>query len=274
MKPLELETALLRIKEAGRKALVPYFMGLWPDRAAFQELLAAAGRSGATAVEVGLPFTDPVADGPSIQAAGQAVLDRGATAERVFDAVAEVAPACRAPLVLMTYANPVLRAGASRFLARAADAGFQGLIVPDLPSIEAHDLRQQASLAGLALVGMAAPNTPAHRLERIARSARGFVYLVSVTGVTGARANLAVELDGVVAGLRRATDLPVYVGFGVSGPEAARRAARQADGVIVGSALIDRVRSNGRAPADAVGQLLRDMRVALDGERALERSPS
>ena len=148
MQPLPLELTLTRKKETGRKALLPYFMGLWPDPATFQELLIAASRAGATAIEVGLPFSDPVADGPSIQAAGQDVLDRGATAGRVFDAVAQVADHIKTPLVLMTYANPVLRTGTDRFLARAASAGFQGLIVPNLPCDEAGDLSRQASRCG------------------------------------------------------------------------------------------------------------------------------
>jgi tryptophan synthase alpha chain len=259
METRSLESQLTEIKALGRKALVPYFMGGWPDRRRFLKMLRAAVEAGADAVEVGLAHSDPVADGPVIQRAGRQVLDRGVRPDDVFDAVAEVASDLAVPLILMTYANMVLRPCAASFLGRAADAGFTGLVLPDLPIEEWDRVQDQ----GMALIPFVAPTTNPERLSRAARAAQGFVYLVSVTGVTGSRPKEEFDIAPTVTALRRETDLPLYAGFGVASARQAARAAEQADGVIVGSALISSA-SGADNPAAAVGTLLKSMRTALD----------
>jgi tryptophan synthase alpha chain len=243
----------------GRKAaLMPYLMGGFPDLDASRAVGEACIDAGADLLELGVPFSDPLADGPVIHAAATDALAAGATIHgvlRVCESLAE-----RVPVVLMVYANVVLAGGDSGFVERAAAAGAAGLIVPDLPHDEAGDLRGVCDQHGIALVPLAAPNTPPQRMEAIAADARGFVYTVSVAGTTGERTELPPELRATVQRVRDAASVPVAVGFGISTPDQARQVAEIADGVIVGSRV---VRAAGEGGPDAVSELVAELAEAL-----------
>jgi tryptophan synthase alpha chain len=222
---------------AGRAALMPYLMGGYPDLPGSLRVGEAFADAGADLVELGVPFSDPLADGPAIQAAGTRALEAGATFEAVLEEVA--APlAGRLPVVLMCYANPIYTRGFDAVAVRLAEAGVAGLIVPDLPVDEAVELRETCDRHGVALVPLLAPNTPRAGVETIAAAARGFIYVVSVTGVTGERGELPHELRDVVARVREAAAVPAAVGFGVATPEQVAEVGAIADGVIVGSRLV------------------------------------
>lgn len=246
---------------AGRAALMPYLMAGFPDLPTSQAIGAAYADGGADLVELGLPFSDPLADGPVIQMAGAQALRAGTT----VDGVLEVAQAlsARLPVVLMGYVNLVLARGPERFAAAAAAAGASGLILPDLPFEEAPSVLQACDDAGLALVPLVAPTTPEDRLAMIGARARGFVYTVSLTGTTGERTVLADAFAAVVARTRAHTSVPVALGFGISTPEqAAAAAAGGADGVIVGSRLV-RAAAEADRPAAAVRDLVAGLAAAL-----------
>jgi tryptophan synthase alpha chain len=226
-----------------RAALMPYLMGGYPDVAGSLRLGEAMVEAGADLIELGIPFSDPLADGPVIQAAGEQALRAGATFDSVLDAVAKPL-AKRVALVVMCYANPILARGRDAVAAQLAGAGVAGLIVPDLPVEEANELRESCDSAGVALVPLVAPTTTSDRIQKTAAAARGFIYVVSVTGVTGERNELPPGLEAVVSHVQGVATVPVAVGFGVATPEQASRVAAIADGVIIGSRLV-------RALADA-----------------------
>jgi tryptophan synthase alpha chain len=241
-----------------RAALMPYLMGGYPSLE--ESVLAglAAVDAGADLLELGIPFSDPLADGPVIHAAATSALAAGATPHGVLGACERLA--VRVPVVLMVYANIVLTAGADAFALRAASAGASGLIVPDLPHDEAAELRAACDAEGLALVPLVAPTTTPERIAAIGADARGFVYTVSLTGTTGERAELPEGLAETVQRVRAATEVPVAVGFGISTPEQARSVAEVADGVIVGSRV---VRAAGEGGAAAVGSVVAELSGAL-----------
>jgi tryptophan synthase alpha chain len=244
-----------------RAALMPYLMGGFPDVATSRAIGEAYADGGADLVELGVPFSDPLADGPVIQAAGTRALAAGATVGAVLE-VAE-ALARRLPVILMCYSNLVLARGAEAFAAGLAATGASGLIVPDLPLEEAGDVRAACEAAGIALVPLVAPTTPDDRLTAIGAQARGFIYAVSVTGTTGERAALSDTFAAVVERAKAHTEVPVALGFGIATPEhAAQAATAGADGVIVGSRL---VRAAGEAadPAVAVREVVAGMADAL-----------
>jgi tryptophan synthase alpha chain len=244
-----------------RAALMPYLMGGFPDVATSRAIGEAYADGGADLVELGVPFSDPLADGPVIQAAGTRALAAGATVSRVLEVAAALAQ--RLPVVLMCYANLVMARGVDAFAAELARVGASGLIVPDLPLEEAGETRAACEAAGVALVPLVAPTTPEERLAAIGAQARGFLYTVSVTGTTGERATLADAFAAVVERAKAHTAVPVALGFGIATPEhAAQAAAAGADGVIVGSRL---VRAAGEAadPAAAVRELVGEMAAAL-----------
>jgi tryptophan synthase alpha chain len=244
-----------------RAALMPYLMGGFPDAATATEIGRAYADGGADLVELGVPFSDPLADGPVIHEAGTAALRAGATVEGTF--VQCEALAARVPVVLMCYANLVLARGAEAFVRRLADAGGSGLIVPDLPLEEAPAILEACDAVGVALVPLVAPTTPDERLRRIGDRARGFLYTVSVVGTTGERAALADRFEAIVTRAKAATSVPVALGFGSATPAQARQAADAgADGVIVGSRL---VRAAGEAddPARAVRELVNSLADGL-----------
>lgn len=230
----DLETALRARRAGGGRAFVPYVTGGLPGVDA--ELLRGLEQAGADAIEVGIPFSDPVMDGGVIQEASSRALEAGA---RPADVLALVERArLGVPVAAMTYFNPVLHRGPSRFLAQAAAAGVSGLIVPDLPVDEADDLVRACREAEVDPVLLAAPGSPAERLASIATCAGGFVYCVATYGVTGERAALAETAEELVSALRPLTDLPLLIGVGIGTPEQAGEACRFADGVVVGSALV------------------------------------
>jgi tryptophan synthase alpha chain len=234
----------------GRAALMPYLMGGFPTVAGSIAVGEGYADSGADLVELGVPFSDPLADGPVIHAAATRALHAGATLHGVLEAGARIAE--RVPVVAMCYANPILARGLERFVADLADRAISGLIVPDLPLEEAASVRAACDAAGVALVPLVAPTTPPARLHAIGAAARGFVYTVSVTGTTGERAAVRHDLGPLLARVKAATAVPVAVGFGIStGEHAAAAAAAGADGVIVGTRLVRAVDEEGPAGAAA-----------------------
>lgn len=245
------------LRARGRRALVPYITAGHPDAARTVELMSALEQSGADVIELGLPFSDPMADGPVIQASSQRALEQGMSFDRLLELVSRARPAI--PLVLFTYLNPLLAAGRDA-LARAAQAGFSGVLVTDLPVGSDPDLEARIGGGPLAFVRLVAPTTPAARMREIAAHGSGFVYLISRLGVTGVRDDLPAELPDTVSRLRGATTLPIAVGFGVSRPEQAAAVARIADGVVVGSAI---VRAAGESVEHAA-RLAASLRAAID----------
>jgi tryptophan synthase alpha chain len=244
-----------------RAALMPYLMGGFPDLAASRAIGEAYAEGGADVVELGVPFSDPLADGPVIQAAGTRALAAGATVDGVLEVAAALAP--RLPVVVMAYANLVFARGAERFAAALAAAGASGLIVPDLPLEEAPAALEACDAAGVALVPLVAPTTPDERLAAIGARARGFLYTVSVTGTTGERASLAETFAAVVGRAKAHAPVPVALGFGIATPEHAAQAAEAgADGVIVGSRLV-RAAGDAADPAAAVHEVVAGMAAAL-----------
>lgn len=230
------------LKAAGRSALMPYVMVGFPERDSAVELALALEEAGADLFELGVPFSDPLADGATVQRASERALANGV---RLADCLATVAMlrerGLRAPLVLMGYYNPFLQYGLERFMADAAAAGADGLIIPDLPPEEAGSCLAACKAAGLDLVCMIAPTTPDERIAQIAQIASGFLYCVALTGVTGARTQLWEGLPGFLQRVRRQTDLPLVVGFGISTAQHVRQVSEYADGAIVASALIDAI---------------------------------
>jgi len=246
-----------------RPALVGYVTaGIRPD---WVDLVAAIAEAGADAVEIGLPFSDPMLDGATVQQASDRALRLGATPDGVLAGVERVRDRLGVPAVVMTYANLVVRHGAAAFCRRLAAAGVDGLIVPDLPLDEATDLAEAAEREGIALVLLVSPSTPPARRRAICRRSRGFVYAVATMGTTGERAALDPAAAAVAAGARTDGDLPVLLGFGISTPAQAALAAGAADGVVIGSALMRRV-LDGATPAD-LAAYLGEVRVALDHQR-------
>jgi tryptophan synthase alpha chain len=241
-----------------RAALMPYLMGGYPDLDASTEAGLAAADAGADLIELGIPFSDPLADGPVIHAAGTAALARGATPHGVLRVCERLSE--RLPVVLMVYVNVVRAAGPQAFALRAAAAGAAGLIVPDLPHDEAGEVRAACDAEGLALVPLVAPTTTPERVVDIAADARGFVYTVSLTGTTGERSELPPGLADTVERVRAASAVPVAVGFGISTSDQARAVADLADGVIVGSRV---VRAAGEGGPGAVGALVGELAAAL-----------
>jgi len=244
-----------------RAALMPYLMGGFPDLETSRAIGVAYAESGADLVELGVPFSDPLADGPVIHAAGTAALAAGATLHHVLEVGREIA--AHVPVVVMCYANMILARGYERFADGLVAAAASGLIVPDLPLEEAPELLAICDQRGIALVPLVAPTTPAERLRRIGERARGFVYTVSLTGTTGERTSLAPMLAQAIARAAASTEVPVAVGFGIGTAEHVAAAAQAgADGVIIGSRLV-RAAGEGGDPVAAVSELVREFSGAL-----------
>jgi tryptophan synthase alpha chain len=253
-------------REEGRAALMPYMMAGFPDRESSLAVAAAYADSGADLIELGVPFSDPLADGPTIHAAATAALANGATLASALEVCESVAD--RVPVVFMVYSNMVLaHGGAAEFARRAAAAGAAGAIVPDLPLEEAEDVRESFAAGELALAPLVAPTTPPERRAAICAVAQGFVYVVSTVGTTGERAEVPATLVDLVTATKADAEVPVAVGFGIGTPEQAAEVGQIADGVIIGSRLVRAVAEAGStaAAADAVGSFLRETRIALAG---------
>jgi tryptophan synthase alpha chain len=250
-------------RDEGRAALMPYMMGGFPDAETSLAVAESYAEAGADLVELGVPFSDPLADGPVIHAAATRALGAGATLEGVLAICERVAP--RVPVVPMVYANMVLARGAGEFARLLADAGAAGAIVPDLPLEEAGEVADRLGRAGIALVPLVAPTTPPERRRRICERAQGFVYVVSDTRVTGERDALPTGLAELVAAVRGEAPVPAAVGFGIGTPEQAATVGRIADGVIVGTRLVRAVGEAGgqRAATEAVSEFLAAARGAM-----------
>jgi tryptophan synthase alpha chain len=255
-----LREAFTKAKSENRPALVCYLMGGDPSLGASEELLLALDAAGADVIELGVPFSDPIADGPVLQMSATRALQAGTTLPKLITLAARVKGKVRAPLVVMGYCNPFFALGWERFAKDAADAGVCGAIVPDVPLEEAGPLREALAAHGLAWVPLCAPTTGDERLEKIAAGAEGFLYYVSVTGVTGARAALPEDLAARLSTLRRLSRAPVAVGFGISKPEQAAALRGQADGVVVGSAIVMAHHTGG---VQAAAELVRGLAKAL-----------
>lgn len=240
-----LEATFARLRERGERALMPYFTAGDPSLAVTRALLLEAARRGADVIELGIPFSDPLADGPVIQRASQRALASGVTLARVLELVRDVRGEVSVPIVFLTYYNPVHAFGLKAFAHAAVEAGVDGVIVADLPPEEAGPFATEARGAGLDLIHLVAPTSPPDRMRFIARRSRGFIYVVSLTGVTGARATLPPDLVEHLRQLRAVTTKPICVGFGISTPEQVAAVAPYADGMIVGSAVVGLVEAHG-----------------------------
>jgi tryptophan synthase alpha chain len=260
-----LDEAFARLRARGERALVPYFTAGDPSLADTRRLVVEAARRGADVVELGVPFSDPLADGPVIQRAGMRALAAGTTVPRVLETVAALRAEVDVPLVLLTYYNPVLAFGLKAFARTAVDAGVDGAIVADLPPEESDPLGTEAAAAGLDLIYMVAPTSTPPRVRLIAKKSRGFIYVVSLTGVTGERHELPPDMTTQIVTLRRETTMPVCVGFGISTPAQVAAVGRVADGAIVGSAIVRLVeaRAGSSTLVDDVGKFIAELKAPL-----------
>ena len=255
---------MTRLSQAfnGKKPLIGFITCGDPDLVTTIEVAKAMVAQGVGVIELGIPFSDPTAEGPVIEAANARALAAGTTTDKVFEMVVELRKAVDVPLLFMTYANVVFSYGTERFMQRAQAAGIDGLILPDVPYEERDEFLPQAQAHGLALVSFIAP-TSEGRIERIARDAQGFIYLVSSLGVTGERESLQANLAATIKRIRAVTQTPVAVGFGISTPEQVCAVADVADGVIVGSAIVKRIAEHPHNAPQAVGDFVATLTAAL-----------
>lgn len=260
-----------RLDREGRKGLFIYLTVGDPDLETTGRLVKALVEAGADLVELGLPFSDPLADGPTIQAAAQRSLNGGFRTRQLFQLITDLRREVAVPLVVLSYYNPIFREGTERFATSLAAAGGDGVMVPDLPLEETGELRAALEDRDLHLIDFLAPTSTDDRLAEVGRQARGFIYCVSLTGVTGVRQRLAVDLGPFLDRVRRVTQVPLALGFGISNPHQAREAARHAEAVIVGSAVVDIIEAQGRESAATVTALVAALRRALD-ENPVDRN--
>jgi tryptophan synthase alpha chain len=264
-----------RLRKRGETALIPFITAGDPDLTTTADLIVEMDEKGADLIELGLPFSDPLADGPTIQAASQRALRRNVNAKDVFELVRAVRGRTEIPLVLMGYYNPILQYGLARFARDAVDAGLDGTIVPDLPVEEAGEWMREAKAHGLSNILLVAPTTPGERIRKIARASRGFLYYVSITGITGTTSELPPELAEGLAAVKQLTSKPVAVGFGISRADQVARLSGTADGIIVGSAIVRLVEANtlregeelraGPGLVSAVGEFVQELKQATRG---------
>ena len=271
-----IEKRFAQLRAEGRAGLVAYLVAGDPDPETSLRLFSGVAAAGADLIEIGMPFSDPMADGPSIQAAGQRALKAGMTLRKTLAMVRELrARDPDTPYVLMGYYNPIYRYGAEVFARDAVAAGVDGAIIVDLPPEEDAELAEPARLAGLDLVRLATPTSDEQRLPAIVTHASGFVYYVAIAGITGTRSADAASVHAAVSRLRRFTDLPVAVGFGIKNPEQAAEVAKAADAAAVGTALVDRLAQNlddqGKAKPGLIDAVLADIRALAEGIRGARR---
>lgn len=254
------------LRSANQKALIPFFTAGDPDLATTAELVRAAASSGANLCEIGVPYSDPIADGPVIQASYQRALDGGFKLQQVFEMGRSLSGDVAMPLVTMVSYSIIFRVGLQRYVELAKAAGYAGAIVPDLLVEEADEMAKVCRAEDFSLIQLVTPTTPRERQVRIAESSSGFLYYVSVTGITGERKALPENLVDNVAWLRGQTELPICIGFGISGTDTAAKLAPVADGLIVGSAIIRRVAeaADRQTARDSVSVFLRELREAID----------
>ena len=254
-----------KITEAFRsgKAFIPFITCGDPDLATTEAAVTEAVKNGAALVELGIPFSDPTAEGPVIQGANIRALRGGVDTDKIFGLVRRLRESVTVPLVFMTYANVVFSYGTERFLSECAEVGIDGLILPDVPYEEKEDFAPYCRRYGVEWISLIAP-TSADRIGMIAREAEGFIYLVSSLGVTGMRSDISTDLASIVSIIRQSTDIPVAIGFGISNPAQAQKMAALADGVIVGSAVVRLLEKYGTEAAGPVGAFVRSMADALN----------
>lgn len=253
------------LKKRGETALIPFITAGDPDVETSEALVVEMAENGADLIELGLPFSDPLADGPTIQAASQRALAAGMNTKKFFDLVKRIRKRCQTPLVLMGYYNPIYKYGLERFAADAAKAGIDGTIIPDLPLEESGPWMKAAKKAGLANIFLIAPNTPPERIEKIGKASQGFLYYVSVTGITGARSDLPPQLSKGLKTAKRLVDIPLAVGFGISRPEQVAMLSKFADGIIVGSAIVkivEKYGNNTQKAVERVGAFVKGLKEA------------
>ncbi|MBX6740598.1 MAG: tryptophan synthase subunit alpha [Acetobacteraceae bacterium] len=265
------------LKREGRGALVTYLQAYDPDPATSLAILRGLPGAGADVIEIGVPFTDPMADGPAIQRAAQRALKAGATLAGVLAMVRDFrSEDATTPVVLMGYFNPILSYGLDRFCTDAADSGVDGLIIVDLPPEEADEIEPQAKTAGLDLIRLVAPTTDEQRLPRVLAATSGFIYYVSITGITGTRSATTEQLAAAIPRIRRHTELPLAIGFGIRTPQQAAEASRIADGAVVGTALVDTLAASldeqGRARPDTVRRVLDQVRSLAEAVRTARQA--
>ncbi|MGF2037122.1 MAG: tryptophan synthase subunit alpha [Nostoc sp. CmiVER01] len=253
------------LRDRQQCALIPFITAGDPNLETTAEALRILDRNGADFIELGVPYSDPLADGPVIQAAATRALQKGTKLEQVLEMLHIVIPSLKAPIILFTYYNPILHRGIKSFLAQIATAGVQGLVVPDLPLEEAEELIQTAASFGIEVILLVAPTSSRDRIEAIAHQSQGFIYLVSVTGVTGIRAEIQDRVKYLLKDLRSVTDKPIGVGFGISGPEQAHQVKEWgADAVIVGSAFVKRLAEGSpNEGLQAVEELCQELKAAI-----------
>ena len=253
------------LRSRNQCALIPFITAGDPDLETTAEALRLLDRNGADFIELGVPYSDPLADGPVIQAAATRALQKGTTLEQVLEMVGAVSPSLKAPLILFTYYNPILNLGIQQFLAKIASVGVRGLVVPDLPLEEATDLISAGANFGIEVILLVAPTSSRDRIEAIARQSQGFIYLVSVTGVTGMRAQIQDRVKDLLIDLRSVTDKPIGVGFGISGVEQARQMMNWgADAAIVGSAFVKLLTTGSPSEGlQSITELCRELKAAI-----------
>ena len=253
-----------RISDAFKKgkAFIPFITGGDPDVETTYELIKAMAANGADIIEIGIPFSDPIAEGPVIQEADLRALSSGTTTDALFDMVVRLRKEIDIPLIFMTYANPIYVYGKERFMKRCADVGIDGVIVPDIPFEEKAELSGVCMENGIDLISMIAP-TSDDRIETIAKEAEGFIYCVSSLGVTGVRSEIKTDIGAMVAHVKTVTDTPVAVGFGISTPEQAKKMAALSDGAIVGSAIVKIVAQYGKDAVPYVADYVKKMKAGV-----------
>jgi len=263
--PNRLDATFRRLKDSGEKALIAYLMAGDPGLAETEQLVLALEQAGADVIELGVPFSDPIADGPVIQQAAQRALQSGTSLRLILASVASLRQRTEIPIVLMLYYNSIYAMGHEAFCRAAKEAGVDGLIVPDMPPDEAGPLKGLAEAAGLQLIFLLAPTSTEGRRKFVARESHGFVYYVSLTGITGAKLTNVLDVGQNVEKIRKVSETPIAVGFGVATPEDAARVAKIADGVIVGSAIVQRIVShqNDRDMVGNVAGFVRSLKAAM-----------
>ncbi|MCX5717220.1 MAG: tryptophan synthase subunit alpha [Nitrospirae bacterium] len=239
-----IEKVFKKLKAQNEKAFIPYIMAGDPSLDKTKEIVLMFEECGADIVELGVPFTDPLADGPTIQRAAERALKNGVTLKKVIALVKDLRQKTKIPLVLMTYYNPVFKYGEERFIADAKDAGVDGVIIPDLPPDEAGKFTRLAKNAALASIFLLAPTSTDERIKKVASASTGFIYYVSITGITGAQLLLDDSIEKSIKGIRKISDKPVAVGFGISTPDEAKAVAGVSDGVIIGSAIVKKAQAS------------------------------
>ena len=260
-----IEEKFKKLKEANQKALIPFITAGDPDLDTTKRLVIEMERAGADIIELGVPFSDPIADGPAIQKASYRSLKSGTTLKKIIGVVKELRQTTEIPLVLMTYYNPVFKYGISEFVRDASDAGVDGIIIPDLPPEEGEGIIEEGKRHNLNTIFLLAPTSTKERIKIVASASTGFIYYVSLTGVTGARESLPETVEASVNKIRKATDKPIAVGFGISTAEQAKRIASFADGVIVGSAIVNVIEKNIDKPdlIEKVSGFVKDLKSGI-----------